>query len=108
MTVKTIVSRTDDRTYYDLLEAHHPLVLHVLAVSPHHQRKGLGALLICDGLALADKYNARTYIEASPVGLQLYLRHGWELVDDILMDMTPFGGTGIASEKILMRAPAGV
>ena len=84
------------------------LVLHILAVSPHHQRKGLGALLIRDGLSLVDKHNARTYIEASPVGLQLYQRHGWKLIDDISIDMTPYGGTGGASEKILMRAPGGI
>ena len=82
--------------------------MHILAVSPDYQRKGLGALLIRDGLTIADKHDAKTYIEASPVALQLYLKHGWKLIDDILIDMTPYGGSGLASEKILMRPSGGV
>lgn len=77
-------------------------------MSPQYQRKGFGALLIGDGLALADRDGARTYIEASPVGLRLYVKHGWKLVDEVVMDMEGYGGSGVASEKIMMRAPGGV
>lgn len=83
-------------------------VLHVLAVSPHPRRKGLDALLAGDGLVLADRDNAGTSIEASPEGLQLYLRHGWKTLDEIVMDMEAYGGTGVVSKKILMRASGGV
>ena len=76
-------------------------------MSPQYQRKGLGSLLISEGLTLADRDGARTYIEASPNGLQLYMKHGWGLIDDILIDMRPYGGSDVASEKILMRAPHG-
>ncbi|KAL8926238.1 MAG: hypothetical protein Q9172_001880 [Xanthocarpia lactea] len=79
--------------------------LHILIVSPQYQRQGLGTMLIREGLANADRDNARTYIEASPMGLGLYKKHGWKEIDDILIDMRPHGGTGIASEKILMREP---
>lgn len=80
-------------------------VLSILAVSPQYQRKGLGSLLISEGLALVDRDGARTYIEASPNGLQLYQRHGWKLIDEIQMDMTRYGGNDVASEKLLIRAP---
>ncbi|KAL8789430.1 MAG: hypothetical protein Q9213_001187 [Squamulea squamosa] len=83
--------------------------LHILIVSPEYQRKGLGTMLIREGLAAADRDNARTYIEASPKGLGLYKKHGWKEVDEIVMDMRPHGGTGMATEKCLIREPgAGV
>ncbi|KAL8645315.1 MAG: hypothetical protein Q9226_007359 [Calogaya cf. arnoldii] len=79
--------------------------LHLLIVSPAYQRKGLGTMLIREGLAAADRDNTRTYIEASPMGLGLYKKFGWKEVDEIVIDMTPHGGNGMASEKCLMRQP---
>ena len=64
-------------------------------------------MLIRQGLAEADKHNAKSYIEASPAGLQLYQRHGWRQIDEILIDMRPFGGDYVASEKCLLRQPRG-
>ncbi|KAL8766853.1 MAG: hypothetical protein Q9209_006511 [Squamulea sp. 1 TL-2023] len=79
--------------------------LHILIVSPAYQRKGLGTMLIREGLAAADRDKVRTYVEASPKGLGLYKKHGWKEVDEIVIDMRPHGGTGIATEKCLIREP---
>lgn len=63
-------------------------------------------MLIRPGLEAADKAGARAYIEASPSGLPLYVRHGWEKeVDELTIDMTPYGGQGIAHNPCLMREP---
>lgn len=83
------------------------IVLLGLAVSPSHQRLGLGSLLIRGGLAMADEVGAKIYLESSAVGMPLYLKHGFKQVDDILIDMRPYGGIGIASEKCMMREPGG-
>ena len=81
------------------------IVLHILAVSPTHQRQGLGSILVREGLAAADRDQARTYIEASPAGLGLYKRFGWKEVERIEIDMKSHGGTGIATEVCLVRQP---
>ena len=97
---KTISSNPifTDPTYPDL---------QILAVAPTNQRKGLGAMLISEGLADADRENARTYIEGSLHGLQLYLRHGWKQVDELVTDMGKYGGHGLTSVKCLLREPGG-
>ena len=83
------------------------IVLLGLAVLPTHQRLGLGSLLIRKGLAAADEVGARTYLESSAVGVPLYLKHGFKQVDEILIDMRPYEGNGIASEKCMMRKLGG-
>lgn len=80
-------------------------VLHILAVDPSHQRQGLGTKLIAPGLEAADTAGAKAYIEASPKGLPLYLKHGWVPVDEMVIDLTPYGGEGVARQKFLMREP---
>lgn len=65
-------------------------------------------MLIRPGLEAADNAGAQTYIEASPSGLGLYLKHGWEPVDEIVIDMRAHGvhgGEEIAHTKFLMREP---
>ncbi|KAL9020188.1 MAG: hypothetical protein Q9185_002558 [Variospora sp. 1 TL-2023] len=79
--------------------------LHILVVSPRHQRRGLGTMLIQQGLAAADKDNARAYVEASAKGLGLYRKHGWKEIDYIEIDMRPHGGDGTEREELLMREP---
>lgn len=61
-------------------------------------------MLIRPGLEDADKAGAQTYIEASPDGLPLYLKHGWEPVDNMVIDMgTHEAGSGVEVMPFLMR-----
>lgn len=48
-------------------------------------------MLIAPGLAAADAAHAETYIEATAVGLPLYLRCGWEPVGELRIDLRQFG-----------------
>lgn len=81
--------------------------LDVLAVSPAYQRQGLGAMLLEEGLAVADRDNAKTYLESSEAGQNLYRKHGWKQIDELLIDLEPHGGSGEYSEICMMREPSG-
>jgi GNAT superfamily N-acetyltransferase len=74
----------------------------ILVVSPSHQRKGLGKLMLEDGLKYVDAEGARCYIEATVEGLGLYEKLGWKRIGGMEMDLTRFG-KGIATRTYLMR-----
>lgn len=85
-----------------------PQVLSLLGVAPAHQGKGAGSALIKRGLDDADANNARAYVEASPYGLPVYKKRGWKEIDRVIMDMSKYGGQGLAAEVLMMREPGGV
>lgn len=95
----------DSTTAGELTSVH--IDLDILAVSKTHQRQGLGALLLEEGLALADRDNARTYLEASPAGLKLYQKHGWKDIDQFVLDLKLYGGKGTHTEICMTREPGG-
>ncbi|KAI7971321.1 hypothetical protein EIK77_007375 [Talaromyces pinophilus] len=64
--------------------------LQVLAVHPHHQRKGIGRKLIQWGLDEADRLGLIAYLEATADGARLYEQTGFEKVKDVYMDLRPF------------------
>lgn len=64
-------------------------------------------MLIQHGLRAADEANAKTFIEATPMGLPLYKRHGWEEVDETEIDMRKYGGEEVEREVLLIRPPRG-
>ena len=78
--------------------------LHILAVRPRYHRRGLGSRLIRSGLEAADAARSKIYIIASPMGLPLYRRLGWEKLDEIVVDMRKYGGSGVVVEELLLRA----
>ena len=66
--------------------------LHVLAVHPNHQKKGIGRRLLQWGLDEADRLGLISYLESSMDGVRLYQSSGFEKVKDISMNLRPFGG----------------
>lgn len=79
--------------------------LHLLAVRPQYHRRGIGSLLIKAGLDVADEAMSKVYVFSTPVGLPLYLRHGWKKVDELVVDMGKYGGSGVIVEEHLVREP---
>jgi ribosomal protein S18 acetylase RimI-like enzyme len=72
----------------DTIEAHHPhsddyWYLHIAGVSPHHQGKGWGGLVIRDGLARAAAEGKSVLLEtATPSNVPLYQRLGFEVCEE--------------------------
>ena len=56
------------------------------------------------GLALADAHQLPTYVESTPGGLSLYLKHGFEKVDTMEIDLRPWGRDHVQEHTILIRS----
>jgi len=55
------------------------------------------------GLALADAHYLPAYVEATAGGLPLYLKHGFQRVDTMEIDLRPWGSSHIIEHTILVR-----
>lgn len=74
----------------------------VLAVHPDYHRRGLGQLLLAEGLDAADAAEAQAFIEASDKGYWLYRKLGWEDVDELAVDV---GGGHVEKMALMIRQP---
>ncbi|KAI5269121.1 acyl-CoA N-acyltransferase [Aureobasidium subglaciale] len=86
---------------FELIE----VVLDYLAVSPKYQRQGAGALLLRDGLAVADANGLKSYTTASAAGVKLYQNQGFETVEVVTVDYSKFGGVGPVTDYFMIRQP---
>jgi GNAT superfamily N-acetyltransferase len=73
---------------FGLMEEKHPVEPHyylfLLGTRPERQRRGHGSSLIAPVLRRCDRYRVPAYLEAtSERNKQLYLRHGFEVTDEI-------------------------
>ena len=82
-------------------------LLSVLATLPEYRRKGIGSQLLRRGLEEADEKGYESWINASPQGLALYKRHGWEEVGFVDINIGEWGGKeGIIDRTVcLVRKP---
>ncbi|KAF7139681.1 hypothetical protein CNMCM5793_007332 [Aspergillus hiratsukae] len=82
------------------------IVLEFLVTHPEHQGKGVGKALLDWGVRIADEKKARMYLEATPEGYPLYRKYGWRDVEDLVMDLSLYGGEGEARYAVMTREPA--
>ncbi|KAG0652075.1 hypothetical protein D0Z07_1173 [Hyphodiscus hymeniophilus] len=84
------------------------LKLSTLVVSPDYQRRGIGALLIEDGLKVADEAGLQAVLGASDQGIGLYKKHGFG--EDVVVDLKLWeyeGGEGLGvTRHVYMHRPA--
>ena len=79
--------------------------LNTLGVHPDFRRLGLGSRLLRAGSDAADKLGSRVYVAASPTAASLYRRHGFEQVDDFVVDLEEFGEIGVVKQLSMIREP---
>jgi GNAT superfamily N-acetyltransferase len=64
--------------------------LPIVTIDPPHQGKGLGTLLMEDGLAMCDERSLVSYLEAtSPRSVKLYERFGYRVLGEIQVGSSP-------------------
>ncbi|KAH7418775.1 hypothetical protein BKA64DRAFT_655162 [Cadophora sp. MPI-SDFR-AT-0126] len=68
--------------------------VHLMCVSPQYQRKGIGSMLVNYIQARAIDLKKRVFLQATPAGASLYLKHEFELLAEAKVDQSRFGGEG--------------
>jgi GNAT superfamily N-acetyltransferase len=79
------------------------IVLQLLAVHPSHQGKGVGTLLLQEGLRQADELGVPVWLEASEKGRPLYRKFGFNDFKTIEIDLAEWGGEGIDRHVCMLR-----
>lgn len=54
-----------------------------MIVHPDFQRRGIGSRLLAEVCSLTDKVGQEVYLESSPRGIKLYLKAGFDKIDNI-------------------------
>ena len=78
----------------------------LLTVSPEAQRRGVGTALLREGLKEADRRGLPAFIEASPSGLGLYKKFGWEEKVTNVVNLKDFGGEDVDCVTVGLIRPA--
>ena len=75
---------------------------------PEYQGQGLASMLLRQGLKEIDAQGRRCYLEATPVGLPIYIHLGWKVVDEIKIDLGAYGipNPYVEVTACLIREPA--
>lgn len=80
-------------------------VLDLLATLPEYQRRGFGSAILKWGIEKADASQLRIFLEGTPEGVPIYLKYGWKILEEVVMDYTPFGSVGQETFFLMMRDP---
>jgi GNAT superfamily N-acetyltransferase len=65
--------------------------LDLIGTLPSHGRKGVGSMLLKSGIAAAETAGLPVLVMAYPFGVKLYQKHGFELLNTINEDYSPYG-----------------
>jgi predicted N-acetyltransferase YhbS len=79
----------------------------LLTVVPEVQRKGVGSALLREGLKEVDRKGLPAFIEASPAGLGLYKKFGWEEMVESTVNLRDHGGEDVECVTVGLVRPAG-
>lgn len=72
---------------------------------PDYQGKGLGKMLVQQGLDLADAEGKKTFLSSTEAGYEFYLKLGFKEVDVVKIDVTKWGGKEPVVSQVMLRDP---
>ena len=81
------------------------LILDYLATHPEHQRRGIGSMLLAEGLAYADRNSLRTIVVAKTPGVKLYQDHDFQVIKLVQQERPQYGWSKPYTTTILIRQP---
>ncbi|KAI2479895.1 acetyltransferase [Pyrenophora tritici-repentis] len=84
------------------------LALDYLATHPEHQRRGIGSMLLTEGLAYADRNGLKTLVVAKTPGVKLYQDHDFQVVDKVEQERPQYGWSKPYTTTILIRQPRSI
>jgi GNAT superfamily N-acetyltransferase len=76
-----------------------------LSVKKSHQRQGIASALLRWGKEYATELGLPVYVEATPDGVPVYRKFGYETVETFSMDLTKYGGKGPYTELGMRLSP---
>ncbi|KAL6713246.1 hypothetical protein ACLMJK_009367 [Lecanora helva] len=85
------------------------LLLNIMITDPPHQRRGAASMIVKWGCEKADELGLPAYLEATAAGLPIYLKEGFEKLDEVIIDCDAWpgglgpGGTGKHRYAMLYR-----
>jgi GNAT superfamily N-acetyltransferase len=82
-------------------------IMALLTVAPEAQRRGVGSALLREGLKEVDRRGLQAFIEASPAGLGLYKKFGWEEMVESTVNLRDYGGEDVDCVTVGLVRPAG-
>ena len=80
-------------------------MLNQVKTLPAQQRKGAGSLLLQWGMELADREGLKVCLEATPFGLRLYEKFGFETRAVVEHNVSMFGGPRSYVHTLMVRPP---
>jgi GNAT superfamily N-acetyltransferase len=89
-------------------ERNQPFVyMAILTILPEAQRRGIGSALLREGLKEVDRRGLPAFIEATPAGLGLYKKFGWEEMVKSKVKLKDYGGEDVECVTVGMIRLAG-
>ncbi|KAI7162844.1 hypothetical protein KC349_g1792 [Hortaea werneckii] len=65
--------------------------LSILVTHPHHQRRGAASMLVRWGCEKADERDMVAALMATKAGVGVYLRHNFQVLNETVLDLRPYG-----------------
>lgn len=93
-------------TQGDTANANEAAGLSILVTHPTYQRRGAGGMLVKWGCDKADERGLMSALIASTAGLGVYLKHGFEVVQEAKLDLHPYGVEEVELRRGMIRPAA--